>query len=152
MNLPPLKLISLIGFAYSILSELLLVDGSWVCECCRRFLDLSVRKINATHLTRLSAKRCCTKSLRLFVGATGRGLSLQVGAVPVSHRMAAPDIRCRRSHLKRWLCLKVCIHLSGSHGASSGGGVVVGTLKSDKLLKIAFTQSFLFGHTWHIWM
>lgn len=28
-----------------------------------------------------------------------------------------------------------------------GGGV-----KSDKLLKIAFMQSFLFGHTWHIWL
>lgn len=36
-----------------------------------------------------------------------------------------------------------------------GGGSRVGkgaTLKSDKLLKIAFTQSFLFGHTWHIWL
>lgn len=30
--------------------------------------------------------------------------------------------------------------------------MVGATLKSDKLLKIAFTQSFLFGHTWHIWL
>lgn len=34
-----------------------------------------------------------------------------------------------------------------------GGWSEVGaSLKSDKLLKIAFTQPFLFGHTCHIWM
>lgn len=35
----------------------------------------------------------------------------------------------------------------GGRGREEGG-----MLKSDKLLKIAFTQSFLFGHTWHIWL
>lgn len=47
------------------------------------------------------------------------------------------------------------------HGQDGGGGRVEGiggwsevgaSLKSDKLLKIAFTQPFLFGHTCHIWM
>lgn len=39
-------------------------------------------------------------------------------------------------------------------GVGEGGGEweKEATLKSDKLLKIAFTQSFLFGHTWHIWL
>lgn len=36
-------------------------------------------------------------------------------------RMAAPDVRCKRSHLKRWPCFNVCICLSGSHGAPGWG-------------------------------
>lgn len=37
----------------------------------------------------------------------------------------------------------------GRRGMDGGGG---SPLKSDKLLKIAFKQSFLFGHTWPIWL
>lgn len=57
-------------------------------------------------------------------------------------------------HLKWLLCSSsICICLFWRHGVN--GEVRRGrrvALKSDKLLKIAFTQSFLFGHTWHIWL
>lgn len=73
----------------------------------------------------------------------------------ISHQMLTLEAKSgasvHQSLSEMIVALLWCLYLSfRSHGVDEWGGR--GALKSDKLLKIAFKQSFLFGHTWHIWL
>lgn len=89
------------------------------------------------------------------------------GYLSILQALSCPSVLLHCVSLIKWLrwrqglvrpftraCLKWLLCSSDVFICLSGvmGWMREGALKSDKLLKIAFKQSFLFGHTWHIWL